>query len=146
MGKFLPPKITTTDRTGLTLDEGELVYDTDTVSLWIGDGSTAGGIEVGIGVGIRAWTDITVTDANFTAADDTRYYLPSGTLSANRTVNIGSITSRVCFVIAEDAFNFRLTFTGATVYEYGGAETTDGVMGRGVSVFEVINSKLIRTQ
>lgn len=46
MGKFLPPRITTADRVGLTLDVSEIVYDTDTESLWQGDGSTVGGVEL----------------------------------------------------------------------------------------------------
>jgi hypothetical protein len=49
--QFFPPPITTADRTGLTLDDGELVYDTDTQTFWQGDGSTAGGIELGAGGG-----------------------------------------------------------------------------------------------
>lgn len=92
------------------------------------------------------WYEVVLTDADFVAANDTRYFLPAGILSQNRIVNISAITSRVSFVIAEDAFAYRLIFAGGTVYEYGGAESTDGVMGRGVSVFELINGKLIRTQ
>lgn len=98
------------------------------------------------GVGGGGWTDTTVTDADFTAADDTRYYLPASVLTANRVVDVSGITTKVAFVVAEDAFRFRLTFTGATVYDYGGAETTDGVMGRGTSVYEIIDGNLIRTQ
>lgn len=143
MGKFLAPRITTADRTGLTLDVSEVVFDTDTESLWIGDGATAGGIEVGTGVGGSSWSEVTVTDANFTAADDTRYYLPAGVLTTDRVVNMGSITTRCCFVIAEDAFTFRLTYTGATVYINGGAETTDGVMGMATSIVELVGSNLI---
>lgn len=143
MGKFLPPKITTADRTGLTLDEGELVFDTDTVTLWIGDGSTAGGIEVGIGGGAASWTDVTVTDANFTAADDTRYYLPASVLSANRTVNMGSITTRCMFVIEEATY--ILSFTGATVYRFGGAETVSELQAMLCTTIDKIDTKLIIT-
>ena len=48
MGKILAPRISTADRSGLTLDLAEFVFDTDTESYWYGDGSTAGGIELGI--------------------------------------------------------------------------------------------------
>lgn len=44
--QFFPPTITTADRTGLTLSLGELVFDSDTETPWIGDGATAGGLEV----------------------------------------------------------------------------------------------------
>lgn len=92
------------------------------------------------------WTDVTVTDADFTAADNTRYYLAAGVLTTNRVVDVSGITSKVAFIVAEDAFRLRLTFTGATAYDYGGGETTDGVEGRASSVYEIIDSKLIRTQ
>lgn len=132
-------------RTSITPESGEPIWVTDEKKLYVGDGSTAGGILVSGGGG-SSWTNVTVTDANITAINDRRYYLPAGVLTADRTVNVSGITSKVAFVVAEDAFVHRLTFTGATVYEYGGAETTDGVMGRGSSVFEVIGGKLIRTQ
>lgn len=96
--------------------------------------------------GIGRWTDTTVTDADFTAADNTRYYLPASVLTTNRVVDVSGITTKVAFVVAEDAFRLRLTFTGATVYTLGGAETIDGVPGRYSSVFEVIDGTLIQTQ
>ncbi len=55
------PSITTADRVALTLLQREVVYDTDTDSLWYGDGATLGGIELGAaGVG-GAWGSITGT-------------------------------------------------------------------------------------
>ena len=101
---------------------------------------------IGLSVGSPSWTDVAVTDADFTAADNTRYYLPASVLTTNRVVDVSGITTKVAFVVAEDAFRVRLTFTGATVYDYGGGETTDGVQGRASSVYEIIDSKLIRTQ
>lgn len=47
MSVFIPPKITTAVRQTLVLQSGELVYDTDTQNLYIGDGETAGGKAVG---------------------------------------------------------------------------------------------------
>ena len=41
---------TDSQRQGITPAEGELIYTTDTDKLYIGDGSTAGGIEVSGGV------------------------------------------------------------------------------------------------
>lgn len=37
------------DRTGVTPEEGQPLWTTDTKKLYVGDGSTAGGIEVGAG-------------------------------------------------------------------------------------------------
>jgi hypothetical protein len=66
MGKFLAPKITTTDRTALTLDDGEIVYDTDLQEFYYGDGTTAGGILMG---GTSAWGSITGTLSSQTDLD-----------------------------------------------------------------------------
>ena len=46
MGIFKAPKITTSDRTSLVLDDGEIVYDTDLQKFFKGDGTTSGGISM----------------------------------------------------------------------------------------------------
>ncbi len=46
MAKFKLPQLTTAQRTGLTLDAREIVYDTDEEILYYGDGSTAGGLSL----------------------------------------------------------------------------------------------------
>ena len=51
MGQIKIPRITTIQRTALTLDVGELVYDTTNGGVYKGDGSTAGGVVVGGGGG-----------------------------------------------------------------------------------------------
>ena len=96
--------------------------------------------------GGSSWTDVTITNANFTAANDTRYYLPSGVLSANRTVNIGSITTQVMFIIEENYDTFHLSFTGGTVYDSGGSNVITEILGQWTTVYTKIGSKLIRTQ
>jgi hypothetical protein len=60
MGKFLVPRITTADRTGLVLDVAEIVFDTDLEQYFGGDGSTSGGIAIGGGGG-GTWGSITGT-------------------------------------------------------------------------------------
>lgn len=96
--------------------------------------------------GGTSWTDVIVTDANFTAADDTRYYLASGVLTANRDVNMSAVTTKVMFVVSQDASEFYLNFTGATVYNRGGSDTITSVLGLWTSVIEKVDSKLIQTQ
>lgn len=51
MGILKIPRITTTDRLTITPEEGELLYDTTNKKIYKGNGSTAGGIEVGGGSG-----------------------------------------------------------------------------------------------
>ena len=143
MAIFIPPPITTADRILLVLEDGEVVYDSDLQKLYLGDGATAGGIQVGTGGGGASWTDVTVTDATFTAADDTRYYLPAGVLTANRTVDMGSITTRCQFIIEEDTY--ILSYTTATVYGWGGAEARTALDGRLTTTIDKISTKLIIT-
>lgn len=99
----------------------------------------------GGGGGGASWTDVTVTDANFTAADDTRYYLPASVLTANRSVNMGSITTRCMFVIEEDADLFYLNMTTVDVYRRGGSEKFTQINGLSVTTIEKVGSKLIQT-
>jgi len=98
------------------------------------------------GGGGSTWTDVTITDANFTAVNDRRYYLPAHTLSANRLVNIGSITTQVMFIIEENYDDWHLSFTGGTVYDSGGSNVITEILGQWTTVYTKIASKLIRTQ
>jgi hypothetical protein len=62
---------TTAERTALTLVAGQPFWDTTLLTLWVGDGSTAGGIEVGGGATSTYGTVVeTVTSS---------YSYPSGT-------------------------------------------------------------------
>lgn len=51
MGQIKIPRATTAQRTGITPDVGELIYDTTNGNVYKGDGATAGGVVVGGGVG-----------------------------------------------------------------------------------------------
>jgi hypothetical protein len=46
-----------TNRGGITPAEGEMIYTTDDKKVYIGDGSTAGGIPIGGGLGADGWAD-----------------------------------------------------------------------------------------
>lgn len=148
MGKFLAPRITVADLATLTPDESEVLYVEDATPPYYcgGDGSTLGGIALfPTTPGGASWTDVVVTDANFTAANDTRYYLASGVLSANRNVNMSAITTRCMFIIEEDYDVFHLTFTTTTVYTKGGADVMPSPLGQWPTTIEKIGSKLIQT-
>ena len=51
MGQIKIPRATTAQRTGITPDVGELIYDTTNGGVYKGDGSTAGGVALGGGSG-----------------------------------------------------------------------------------------------
>jgi hypothetical protein len=61
MAIFKCPRISTSQRLQLTLDESELVYDMDLKSFYGGDGVTLGGFPVGSGVGSITTEYITLT-------------------------------------------------------------------------------------
>jgi hypothetical protein len=95
---------TDSQRQGITPAEGELIYTTDTDKLYIGDGSTAGGIEVSGGVdsaAISAIISASSIDAAQLDGQNPSYYLdytnltntPSG-FSDSSTVD-GIITAQV---------------------------------------------------
>ncbi len=44
MAKFFPPTITTAQRTAITPDKGEIMFDSDLDTFYLGDGSTVGGV------------------------------------------------------------------------------------------------------
>jgi hypothetical protein len=51
MGQIKIPRATTAQRTGITPDVGELIYDTTNGNVYKGDGSTPGGVALGGGSG-----------------------------------------------------------------------------------------------
>jgi len=51
MSKFYPPSTTSAIRLANTPAKGEILFDTDLNKLFIGDGITVGGIEIGSGGG-----------------------------------------------------------------------------------------------
>ena len=142
MAQFLLPGIATADRTGLVLDQREAVFDTDLNTVWVGDGSTAGGIEVGTGGGGSSLTQVVETDHNITAAANTRIVIPNGVLSANRNIDVSALTTDGDIVeIYNLEETYTLTFTGATVYGYGTDSVTDL---RGAATYKItrVNGQL----
>ncbi len=54
MGQIKIPRATTAQRTGITPDVGELIYDTTNGGVYKGDGVTAGGVALGGGGGVTS--------------------------------------------------------------------------------------------
>ena len=75
---------TNSQRLGITPAEGELIYTTDTDKLFIGDGSTAGGLEVSGGTDsatVQAIINASSIDAAQLDGQNPSYYLDYGNLS-----------------------------------------------------------------
>jgi len=137
MGILKIPRISTTDRTPLVLEEGELVYDITNDKIYKGDGSTAGGIEVGAG-GLKY--DLTtgngaayVSDLSIAGYFDGDAYLiefhvnnssitPTISIgglaaktivkNANDALAVGDILAGKIYLISYDGTNFQLTTLG----------------------------------
>jgi len=86
-----------------------------------------------------AWE--TVTDADFTAADDTGYDIQSGDLTGDHSVDVSGITTSCEFMNGQETY--VLTFVGESVYMRGGAETIENVVMGGHTTLIRINGKLI---
>jgi hypothetical protein len=128
---------TNTQRTGITPAEGELIYTTDTKKLYVGDGSTIGGIAVDTsGSGI---TDI-VQDTTPQLGGDldvNGYYFVSSAdirLAPNNRVVVGSPTKGVDgnLLIVRESYSVALD-AGISYFQHH--ETVDAV-----------NLNLIRTR
>ena len=84
MSKLKIPAITTAQRGSLTLEERELVYDTDRNSVYSGDGSTAGGTEI---KGAGTVSTVSVTTANGVSGS-----VANATTTPAITLTLGAIT------------------------------------------------------
>lgn len=145
MGQIRIPRITTVDRTGLTMAVGELVYDTDDGEIYKGDGATAGGIIIGGSGTVTSVTastplsssggatpNITIANAAadgttkgaaaFTASD---FNASSGVISIDYTNGQAASGSNKGFLTSADwtTFNSKVTSVSATspITSTGGA-------------------------
>tara|TARA_R110001606_G_scaffold28530_2_gene90175 strand:+ start:141 stop:2762 length:2622 start_codon:yes stop_codon:yes gene_type:complete len=84
MSKLKIPAITTAQRGSLTLEERELVYDTDRNSVYSGDGSTAGGNEI---TGNGTVSTVSVTTANGVSGS-----VANATTTPAITLTLGAVT------------------------------------------------------
>ncbi len=143
MGKFFLPKATTAERTGLTPDDGTILYDETEQMLYFGDGSTAGGNTLQGDVGpegppgtLTAVVDDTSpqlggfldTNGNFIGMDQ------GGNLASASPLVIGTdgdyfdVTGTTGFAIMTVAAKrfFILQFDGALVVTHGASIVIPG--------------------
>lgn len=143
MGKFFLPKATTAERTGLTPDDGTILYDETEQMLYFGDGSTAGGntLQGDIGPQGPPGTLTAVVDdtspqlggfldpnGNYVGMDQ------GGNLASASPLVIGTdgdyydVTGTTGFATMTVAANrfFILQFDSALVVTHGGAITIPG--------------------
>jgi len=103
MGQIKIPRITTAQRTALTLDVGELVYDTTNGGVYKGDGATAGGVSVG---GSGTVTSVT---------------------GSSPVVSSGGVTPAISIPVATTSVNGYLSSTDWTTFNNKGTGTVTSV-------------------
>lgn len=103
MGQIKIPRITTAQRTALTLDVGELVYDTTNGGVYKGDGATAGGVSVG---GSGTVTSVT---------------------GSTPIVSSGGTTPAISIPVATTSVNGYLSSTDWTTFNNKGSGTVTSV-------------------
>jgi hypothetical protein len=111
---------TDSGRTAITPAEGEPIYTTDTKELYVGDGSTAGGIKITGGVTDGDKGDITVSSsgATWTVDNDAVTYAKIQNVSA--TSRLLGRASSGAGDIEEITIGSGLTLTGSTISASGG--------------------------
>lgn len=111
---------TDSGRTAITPAEGEPIFTTDTKQLYIGDGSTAGGVAVGGGISDGDKGDITVSSsgATWTIDNDAVTYAKIQNVSATSTL-LGRASAGAGDV-EEITIGSGLTLTGTTLSASGG--------------------------
>lgn len=125
---------TNAGRTAITPAEGEPIFTTDTKSLFIGDGTTAGGVLITGGVSDGDKGDITVSGggATFTIDNDAVTYAKMQNVSATSRL-LGRASSGAGDV-EEITIGSGLTLTGTTISASGGGGGGD------VPTFMVVKS------
>ena len=146
MARFKLPRIETTDRTGLTLGLSELVYDTDLDQIFSGDGATLGGNPLtgsGGGGGITTFVEI---DDDFVAANGTGYEITDSGLATNITMDVSALVEGDECEVYNANLTYSVSFTGGTVYAFGGNAPQDSIIGGTSAKFRHIGTKIIMLQ
>lgn len=122
--KWLVPKLTTAQRTGLTLEESEIVFDTDLDVFYSGDGVTLGGKAVS---GAAAWGSITGTLSSQTdlqTALNLKANLNSPTFTGTVTLPASQVVNGVTLQTGGSA-SLYLNQQGSYVAASGGVSDGD---------------------
>lgn len=111
---------TDSGRTAITPAEGEPIYTTDTKQLYIGDGTTAGGVAVGGGVSDGDKGDITVSGSGSTWTIDNDAVTYGKIQNVSTTSRLLGRASAGAGDIEEITIGSGLTLTGTTISASGG--------------------------
>lgn len=113
---------TNSGRTAITPAEGEPIYTTDTKQLYIGDGTTAGGVAVGGGgVSDGDKGDITVTSSGATWTIDNGVVTYAKMQDVSATSRLLGRASAGAGDVEEITIGSGLTLTGSTLSASGGS-------------------------
>lgn len=126
---------TNAGRTAITPAEGEPIYTTDTKSLFIGDGTTAGGILITGGVSDGDKGDITVSGGGTTFTIDNDAVTYAKIQNVSTTSRLLGRASAGAGDIEEITIGSGLSLTGATLSASGG-----GGGGGDIPTFMVVKS------
>lgn len=123
------------NRTGITPLEGELVYTTDEKKVYVGDGSTAGGVLIGPSAG-SSLTGISYVDGsayNVSAENPTNWWNLNET-SGNLADSVGSQTATMT-----NTPTYNVTGIGGTAVTFSGVQyaQTTGTFLSGVASVQV---------
>lgn len=112
---------TDSGRSAITPAEGEPIFTTDTKQLYIGDGSTAGGVAVGGGISDGDKGDVTVSSsgATWTIDNDAVTYAKMQNVSAASKL-LGRGSASGAGDVEEITIGSGLTLTGTTLSAGGG--------------------------
>ncbi len=111
---------TNAGRTAITPAEGEPIYTTDTKQLYIGDGSTAGGVAVGGGISDGDKGDITVSSSGATWTIDNDAVTYGKIQNVSATSRLLGRASSGAGDVEEITIGSGLTLTGTTLSAGGG--------------------------
>jgi hypothetical protein len=130
MGILIIPTATTAQRTGITPDAGELIYDTDNNNVYKGNGSTVGGVVIGGGGGavdsVNSQTGVVVLDADdIDDTSTTHKFTTAGQLAFNTWQQaIEALATNTVALDASDAMFQTVTWqSGSRTPTFTGFDT-----------------------
>ena len=116
MGQIKIPRATTVQRTSITPDVGELIYDTTNGGVYKGDGVTVGGVALGSGGGGSGTVTSVAALTLGTSGTDLSSSVATGTTTPVITLNVpdASATARGVISTSTQTIAGDKTFTGTT--------------------------------